>query len=323
MIALTYLALTCLYIQLSTRLVASMTGGSVARMEQLEREKGFAFMFVTATGFYFAVAWVVRKISNDERALHEAHERWMEAERQAGPALLAASIAHDVANLLTILRLNLESLKRDTLPESSREPIARLDRGTDRLTELVKRLRGASTSLFGEAPTQIDVAEIVRETLSLMKTHTCCEKLTVELVDEPPTNLRGYAILIHQLVMNLMINAGEALKGSGRVRIQVRGFAGGVGLVVEDNGPGVEPSLREKVLSPFFTTKVTGSGLGLTSVRSCVDIHQGTVDIADSPMGGAMFTIRLPDLSEERWRELRAPNGTQLRRPVDAAAVIG
>jgi signal transduction histidine kinase len=108
-------------------------------------------------------------------------------------------------------------------------------------------------------------------------------------------------------VMNLMINAAEASDRAGRVRFTVNRLEGGVTLSVEDNGSGIAPSLHEKVMGAFFTTKETGSGLGLTSVRSCVDIHAGTMSIGDSELGGAKFSIWLPDLSPARIEVLRNP----------------
>ena len=270
-------------------------------------------MAVSSTALYFAISWGLRSFAKGTGELHTAHERRLEAEHQATPALLASSIAHDVANLLTIIRVNLERVKREAgLPTPVGEAVAKIDKGTDRLTDLVKRLRGAKSSLFSEEPTQFDFNKAVNETISLMRTHVCCEKTRIEFNGDPETNLRGYVTVVHQLVMNLIINAAEATNQTSnepRVDFAVRRQAGGVELIVEDNGPGISPSLREKVLSPFFTTKATGTGLGLTSVNSCVEIYRGSLAIDESPtLGGARFTIMLPDLSDERVRELRNPD---------------
>ena len=308
-ISLSYLLVTCLWIYFSTHWVATLANGDAVRLEYLQKMKGFSFMLVSAIASYFAIRWVSKQSAAQARDLQETQERWMEAERQAAPALLASCIAHDVANLLTVIRLNLERTKRfHDLPPVVADSLVRMDNGTDRLTELVKRLRGASSSLFHESPVRFDFSKSVGETLSLLEGHVCCEAVTIELIPASGAMLSGYPILVHQLVMNLLINAAEATERTGRVRFTVSRRDDGVALSVEDNGPGIAPSLRQKVMSAFFTTKSTGSGLGLTSVRSCVDIHAGTMQIEDSELGGAKFSIWLPDLSAVRLEQLRHPN---------------
>jgi signal transduction histidine kinase len=90
------------------------------------------------------------------------------------------------------------------------------------------------------------------------------------------------------------------------VRFTIAQAADGVSLIAEDDGPGIEAPLREKVLNSFFTTKSTGTGLGLTSVRTCVEIHEGTLEIGDSEdLGGAKFSIHLPNLVAVRVDKLR------------------
>lgn len=313
-ISLTYFVITSLWIQFSTMWGAHVANGDVVRLVDLQKMTGFSFMLVTALALYFSWRWISRKSAKHAKDLQETQERWMEAEQRAAPALLASCISHDVANLLTVLRLNLERVKRfDNLPPVVSDAIVRMDSGTNRLTELVKRLRGASSSLFQDAPVSFDFSKSVEETLSLMQGHAFYETMTIELVPGAGTMLSGYPILVHQLVMNLMINAAEATDRVGRVRFMVGSIDGGVSLLVEDNGPGILPNLREKVMSAFFTTKVRGSGLGLTSVRSCVDIHGGTMAIEDSDLGGAKFSIRLPDLGQLRLQELRQPGKDRQR----------
>jgi signal transduction histidine kinase len=307
-LALIYFIVTSVYIYFSTDWVTHFTSDA-RQIERLEKIKGLSFMLLTAVAFYFSVRWVSKKAAESARALRETQERWLEAERQAAPALLASVIAHDVANLLTVIRLNVERMKRiDSLEPVTNEAVAKIDHGTGRLMELVKRLRGASSSLFHEDPVRFDFSKAVSDTLSLMQSHVCCENATIEFEGETGLYLQGYPVLVHQLVMNLLINAAEATHRIGRVRVGAHAVNGGVCLAVDDNGSGIEPSLRKKVMGAFFTTKATGTGLGLTSARSCVDIHKGTMTISDSvELGGARFVITLPDLSAQRIEELRHP----------------
>lgn len=314
-IALVYLAVTCVWVYVSSVWVIRLAAGDPERLALLQRYKAFGFMIVTAIGIYISLLAVMRRTAEATNALNETRERWAEAERQAAPALLASCIAHDVANLLTVMRLNLEKLQR--LEGPSRDAVARLDNGVDRLNELVKRLRGASTSLFQDRPVNFDFTKAVEETVAFMSSHVCCVDVDVTVQTSGRAPLFGYPVLAHQLVMNLLINAAEATGRTGQVRFTVSTVSGdgtaggacdGVTLSVEDDGPGIEPPLRAKVLGAFFTTKATGSGLGLSSVRSCVEIHKGTMKIDDSPdLGGARFTLTLPNLTAERFEELRYP----------------
>jgi two-component system sensor histidine kinase HydH len=308
-LSVTYFLVTAAYIRFSTELVVPFSNGSVERLARLETIKGTAFMMLTAMAFYLSIRWVAKRTARISEELNETRERWAEAERQAAPAMLASVIAHDVANLLTVLRLNVEKMKRtESMPVRAIEAVAKFEQGTDRLTELVKRLRGASKSLFNEDPVVFDFKKSVEETLELMRSHVCCENVEIETLSGSSVDLRGYPVLVHQLVMNLAINAAEATSRAGRIRFTIAPFADGVSLISEDDGPGIAPSLREKVLGAFFTTKTTGTGLGLTSVRSCVEIHKGKLEVSDSTdLGGAKFTAILPNLSDERVEKLRHP----------------
>lgn len=99
---------------------------------------------------------------------------------------------------------------------------------------------------------------------------------------------------LRQVVMNLTLNAMEALGGPGQVTISTRALADSVELAVEDTGPGIPRELRHRIFEPFFTTKATGSGLGLSIVNAIVVQHGGTLSIEDPPAGGTRFVVRLP-----------------------------
>jgi signal transduction histidine kinase len=110
-----------------------------------------------------------------------------------------------------------------------------------------------------------------------------------------------------QLFTNLLINAYEAMGGTGRIAIgagRVRLEDGGDGrdavlVEVSDNGPGMAPEVSEKVFEPFFTTKPQGSGLGLAIVRKIVDAHDGRLDLRTAPGLGTTIRITLPVSSED------------------------
>jgi signal transduction histidine kinase len=110
--------------------------------------------------------------------------------------------------------------------------------------------------------------------------------------DLPP--IWGDANALQQVVMNLLTNARDAVKGDGEIWIETsaaRESSGGVQLVVRDTGPGIPPEVLPKIFDPFFTTKAEGTGLGLSISYGIVRDHQGTVDVQSRPGEGTTFVL--------------------------------
>ncbi|HSI03578.1 MAG TPA: ATP-binding protein, partial [Myxococcota bacterium] len=100
---------------------------------------------------------------------------------------------------------------------------------------------------------------------------------------------------LHQVLMNLLLNALQATPRGGTVTLRAEATdREWVTINVDDSGPGVPPDKRDRIFEPFFTTKDTGSGLGLPLVHSTVSQHCGVVRVASSPEGGARFALTLP-----------------------------
>jgi signal transduction histidine kinase len=130
----------------------------------------------------------------------------------------------------------------------------------------------------------------------------------IRVVADVPADLvavEADAQQLRQLVTNLVTNAFEALNGQGRVLLSARhvapegeasaeAAAGHIELDVVDDGPGVPDEVRDRIFSPFFTTKPRGSGLGLSIVRKIVDAHDGRIDVAAGLQGGTRFRVTLP-----------------------------
>ena len=300
LLALGYFVLTAAWIHFSSEF-ASTLATNVSDLVTIERWKGLAFMGVSAIVLYFVSYSLFRRKGNYARTLVQTQQRLARAEREAVSGLLASAVAHDVNNLLTIQRLSLEKLKATpSLPAPARDSIDRLDRSTERLTDIVARLKNAGRSIFREAPCTFDAVLAVADTIELMRVHSASRDCTITLT-APSTRLElvGYPVLVHQLAMNLILNAAEATSGHGRIHVDVSQTANGIAIAVGDDGPGIPKSNRDSIFRAFFSTKPGGTGLGLSSVRSSVDIHGGTIEVGSSAeLGGARFVVTLPHLDQ-------------------------
>ena len=160
----------------------------------------------------------------------------------------------------------------------------------------------------------VDLAALVRDTIEPRRRASRPKRQITELIfdAEPAVQLvDGDADLLHRAIFNLVLNAAQALGEGGEVRVTMRPAtaetvpggvlpeAGAVRLVIEDNGPGMPADVRDRIFTPFFTTKPRGSGLGLPVVHRAIDAHRGVVLVDSSPGSGTRFTIILPRTQSE------------------------
>ena len=117
--------------------------------------------------------------------------------------------------------------------------------------------------------------------------------LTVEVTGSSiPVSADGELLKI--VMHNLLVNAAHAMQGEGLIRISVASIGGRCRIDIADNGPGIPPDVREKLFTPFFTTKARGTGLGLSTARRFLEAHDGTIAVACPAEGGTVVTLELP-----------------------------
>jgi two-component system sensor kinase FixL len=206
---------------------------------------------------------------------------------------MAAVIAHEVKNPLAAVRGAIQVIGK-RLGAGSREAdvigdiIARIDT----LNLLVKDLL-----LFARPPQPrplpIDVSMILAGTAALLGEDAAHASVRVTLTGMAPPILAD-AELLKIVFTNLLINSAQAMKGQGDITVHVTADDGVCCVVVSDAGPGIPHEVRDKLFTPFVTTKSRGTGLGLSTVKRLVEAHHGQI-IVDSPAaGGTVVTIRLP-----------------------------
>jgi signal transduction histidine kinase len=242
-------------------------------------------------------------LGDDVTAREDARGRLVQSERLAAIGRLAAQITHEIRNPLSSIGLNIELLGDDVehLPAHRQAEVrAILDAVLAEVRRLAEITEGYLRFARLPAPqkTEADVGDLCAGLVAFTQGDAANRGVHVELHVEP--DLPAVAVdadRLRQALLNLLRNGLEAAGKGGTVRISARRHPegdDGVDLVIEDNGPGVPQSSREKIFSPFFTTKKEGTGLGLVVAREIAREHGGDLSVVDGALGGAAFVVRLP-----------------------------
>lgn len=237
------------------------------------------------------------KVSYDELAHTQAE--LVKHERLAALGELAAVMAHEVRNPLGVIFNSLTALKRLIRPQGDSELLLQIiGEEADRLNRIVGDL------LDFARPYEAQKKPIALEPIiggavdaALSAVPNALAKVVVEFPAELPRfQIDGH--LIRQAFVNLVVNALQAMPGGGQVTVRAlpENRAGQLWARIEvrDEGGGIPAAATERIFQPFFTTKATGTGLGLAVVKRIVDAHHGHITVQARPEGGTTFTVRLP-----------------------------
>jgi PAS domain S-box-containing protein len=249
----------------------------------------------------------IHDLSDSKRAeaeIERQREALVQSEKLAALGSLLAGVAHELNNPLSVV-VGQSVLLEETAPDEATEIRARkIHRAADRCARIVRTF----LSLARRSPPerqQVDLNEIVQAAVELVtySLHADGVELTMDPPREPAL-LWGDADQLNQVVTNLVVNARQALQTAPRPRrlaIRVRldrddPEAPTIRLSVADNGPGVPAEIRTRIFDPFFTTKPAGigTGVGLSMCHNIIDSHGGTVELDETPGGGATFLVTLP-----------------------------
>jgi signal transduction histidine kinase len=262
----------------------------------------------------------------------------MQNEKLASIGLLSAGVAHEINNPLAFVANNLVVLQRDNkalmalidIYEGARDRLAQvepgaarrageladqidlpyvrenLDRvltrtreGVQRVTRIVQSLRGLARTTKPELE-DAHLPDIVDMSLDLIRGRLQRRGIAVELDYGPSPKVRCVTTQLGQVMLNLLVNALQAIEASGkpegRIRIATRNVNGELIIEVSDNGTGIDPEHVPKLFDPFFTTKPVGegTGLGLSISHGIVAGHGGRIEVASRPGEGTTFRILLP-----------------------------
>jgi PAS domain S-box-containing protein len=223
----------------------------------------------------------------------------VQSERLAAMGAMIGGVAHELNNPLTSIMGVSELLQDTETNETSRKQLAMLQQQARRAAEIVQNL-----TYFARPPapgkSRINLVEVVERTLNLHAYSLRKNNITVDFLKEAgvPYAL-GDPHQLMQVFLNLILNAEHAIREArdkGTLRIRLGKGDGSVWVSFHDDGPGIAKENLASIFDPFYTTKRPGrgTGLGLSICKSVMKEHSGSIEVANSPEGGAVFTVSLP-----------------------------
>ena len=233
----------------------------------------------------------------DSEAKLVARERHAQANRIISIQTLTAGLAHEVRNPLNAAKLQLELLDRRLRREHDEprltEPSALAAQEIDRLTQLLNDFLA-----FARPPElnleDRDMADLVRHVCDVERAGAVARGAVLEIAaPSEPVMARVDGPKVHQIVANLVRNAVEAVATGGRIQVAVEASHDEVTVRVEDDGPGIPADVQARIYEPFFSTKESGTGLGMSIVHSLVALHGGAIALASGNQG-TRFDVTIP-----------------------------
>jgi two-component system sensor histidine kinase AtoS len=247
-----------------------------------------------------------REVGDLGRAFNEMLEALEEIQRQriqagtlAAVGELSSSIVHEIRNRLSSVKMNVQALERrigdsdETFSELARIAVEQVHRVEEMLSDLLNYARPVSPAFE-----TVSAVEILEAMVTVFKTEAAARGMHLVVEDRS-----GGAVLhvdrklLEQALSNLIRNAMEASPASGTITLRVTSDPspdGKVSLEVQDEGPGFDGIPPEDLFRPFFTTKETGTGLGLAHARKITELHGGRIGADRSVRGGAVFRLEFP-----------------------------
>jgi signal transduction histidine kinase len=247
--------------------------------------------------------------TRSEAALRESEQQLYHSQKMETLGRLAGGVAHDFNNLLTVIIACCEMLaaEREAAGRAPHLQVVEIGKAAERAAALTRQLLAVSRRHVAQ-PAVLDLNRVVRQTEEMLR-RLIGEQVTLAVrLANDLWPIRADRAQLEQILVNLVVNARDAMPGGGRLTIAtaaVREAAAGgeersCELVVSDTGVGMDRETREKVFEPFFTTKEAGrgTGLGLSIVDSLVKQSRGAISIESVPGHGTSFRIRFPATDE-------------------------
>lgn len=245
---------------------------------------------------------VLVRVKQTAEQLQRHQQEILRAEQLAAVGQLAASVAHEIRNPLTSIKILIDIAMRPQAPQALNKQDLKVIR-----EEIGKLEQTAQTLLDYAKPTKLqlrtaDMSEVLLQAVNLIRPKAQQQGVVVD-INEPKTGVSCSmdASQIGHVFVNLLLNSLDAMPEGGKIGIAVEDTEdGSVRVRVSDNGPGIAQEMVPLLFHPFSSTKATGTGLGLSICQRIVRDHGGTIDYDALSGGGARFTVMLPKTSGDR-----------------------
>ncbi len=245
----------------------------------------------------------LRALQQIEEDLEQTHKMLMQSEKMAGLGRLAAGVAHEINNPMSGIMLYANFIQEE-LGENNpvQKDLETIIHEAERCKVIVADLLEFSHQTTYEME-RVNLNEVIQKTLTILQHQPLFQNIGIirELDPQIPP-VYGNSIRLNQVIMNMVVNAAQAMEGDGQLTIISRSRANHDinEILIKDTGPGIDNDLLEKIFDPFFTTKATGegTGLGLSVSYAIIKEHKGSIRVTSSPDAGTTFTLRFPVVME-------------------------
>jgi signal transduction histidine kinase len=239
-----------------------------------------------------------RTVESLREELSEKNRLLERKNRLAALGEMAAGLAHEIRNPLGGIQLYASMLAQDLSDrEEPLKMVRKISAGVVRVEALVGHVLQFSRDTSVN-PRPMDLAVVVAQAAEYAQKTLVERKVTCRIEGESSLPVMADPLLIGQAVLNLILNAAEAIDGGGQICVrygkppagsEARQFC----LSVRDSGPGIPSQILDRIFNPFFTTKESGTGLGLSIIHRTIEAHDGTITASNDEGGGAKFEIRV------------------------------
>jgi len=265
-------------------------------------------------------------VSRDITERRRMEQELVRLERLRSLGEMSAGVSHNLNNILTSVLGPAQILQRMTDDPQVRRETENIIRAAKRARDLVHRLHLSTRGVEEDVLQPVRVNKVVRDAVRMARPRWKDEPevrgiaidVVTELEDVPP--LRGKESRLHDITVNLIINAVHAMPEGGTIMIRTEAVEEGVQITFSDTGIGMDEETRRRVFEPFFTTKMNvGSGLGLSTAYGAVTTWGGNIEVESKPGKGTTFTLLLPI-----WEgvEIQAEEAVEARREHRARLLV-
>ncbi len=266
-------------------------------------EEGGMSLELVEIFFYFAIGTLMGALVDREMLGRQKHEKMqIQLERSQRLSLIgqmAAGVAHEIKNPLASIKGALEilgdhkvaKLDQDEFREIGFKEVKRID---STISEFLEFARPKETK-----KQKLDLSASLESSLKQLQPQVAKAGMQLQASIDPGVHVQGDQEKLHQVILNLLLNAVEASQVGDSIAISLASNGSGeIVLTISDSGNGMTPLEIGHAFDPFYTTKITGTGLGLSIVKSILEAHDGRIEIASELHKGTRVTVTLPRIRE-------------------------